>query len=177
MKVLAIAIMLTLSLNNAESQIRYNNVMYFEGTRVGTVKRDTVAAREALRVYMKQRPNQQIYGHVVSAGLSRSLQHLMIRCVVRTGNNPYPLGLVFATLRVESDEPATFSSRQLKSFYVAITDTLNANVTRTYVFQQYLDVVTNEASRMLWNHYRLSSNPSLFGWTFTPMSVRRLHNR
>ncbi len=175
MRVLAVVIMLTLSLSNAESQIRYNGITYFEGTRVETVRHDTVVARDALRVAMKQRPYEQIYSSVTAGGLSQDLRFLNIRCVIRTGNNP--LDRIFATLTVESDEPETFSTRQLKSFYVAITDTIPANETRTYVFKQYLDIVTDEASRMLWNYYRLSSSPELFNWTFTPVSVRRLRNR
>ena len=172
MRVLFIVVLL-MPLSNADAQILHNNILYFQGTQVEASKRDTVISRDALRVYTKERPNAQIYGYVTAGGLDRNnLQFLLIRCVVKTGREP--LRLVLARLSVEMDEPATFSSRGLKSFNVAITDTIPSNELRTYVFKQHLNTITDEAARILWNYYRLSSNPQSFGWTFTPVSVRRL---
>ena len=175
MQFLAFAGLLLLAVN-AYAQVQHNGVIYAQGTQVEASKRDTVISRDAFRVYAKQRPNALIHGYVTAGGLDRNnLQFLLIRCVVKTGKEP--LRLVLARLSVEMDEPATFSRRGLKSFNVAITDTLPANSTSTYVFKQHLDVVTNEGSRMLWNYYRHSSNPGLFGWTFTPVSVRQSRRR
>lgn len=172
MKVLALSGLLMLS-SNAYAQVQHNGVIYAEGTQVEASKRDTVISRDAFRVYTQDRPNALIHGYVTAGGLDRNnLQFLLIRCVVKTGREP--LRQVLARLSVEMDEPATFSSRGLKSFNVAITDTIQANEIRTYVFKQHLNTITDEAARILWNYYRLSSNPQSFGWTFTPMYVWRL---
>ena len=173
MKVLALSGLLLLLSSNTFAQVRHNGVLYAEGTKVRASKRDTVISRDALRVYEKDRPNALIHGYVTAGGLDRNnLQFLLIRCVVKTGRES--LRQVLARLSVEMDEPATFSSRGLKSFNVAITDTIPSNEMRTYLFKQHLNTVTDEASRILWNYYRLSSNPQAFGWTFTPLYVWRL---
>lgn len=171
MVILFIAVLIMLS-SNAYSQVQHNGVIYAEGTQVEASKRDTVISRDALRVYAKERPNALIHGYVTAGRLSQDLQFLLIRCVVKTGREP--LRLILARLSVEMDEPATFSSRGLKSFNVAITDTIPSNETRTYLFKKHLDTITDESSRILWNYYRLSSNPQAFGWTFEPIYVWRL---
>ena len=172
MRVLVIVVLL-IPLSNAEpADILHNNVLYAEGTQVKASRRDTVISRDALRVYTEQRPNALIHGYVTAGGLSRDLRFLNIRCAVKTGSET--LRLVLVRLSVEMDEPSTFSSRRLKSFNVAITDTIPSNETRTYLFKQHLDTITDEGARILWNYYRLSSNPQSFGWTFTPMYVWRL---
>lgn len=171
MRLLTIAI-IAISLTRAECDMLHNGVIYAEGTKVEASKRDTVISRDALRVYAKERPNALIHGYVTVGRLSRDLQFLLIRCVVKTGREP--LRLILARLRVEMDEPATFSRRGLKSFNVAITDTIPSNETRTYLFKKHLDTITDESSRVIWNYYRLSSNPQAFGWTFEPIYVWRL---
>ena len=173
MKVLALSGLLLLLSSNAFAQVLYNDVLYAQGAQVKASKRDTVVSRDALRVYERDRPNALINGYVTAGGLDRNnLQFLLIRCVVKTGIEP--LRQVLARLSVEMSEPASFGSRGLKSFNVAITDTIPSNELRTYVFKQHLNTITDEAARILWNYYRLSSNPQSFGWTFTPMYIWKL---
>ena len=158
----------------AYAQVQHNGVIYAQGTQVEASKRDTVISRDALRVYAEQRPNALIHGYVTAGGLDRhDMRFLLIRCVIRT--NDEPLSRVLGKLSLEMDDPAYFSSWGLKSLNVAITDTIPSNSMRTFVFRQYLNTVTDESDRIIWNHYRLSSNPSAFGWTFTPSYVWKLN--
>ena len=173
MQLLALSGLLFLLLGNAYAQVRFDGVIYAQGTQVQASKRDTVISRDAFRVYAKERPNALIHGYVTAGGLGNTLQFLLIRCVIRT--NDEPLSRVLARLSLEMDDPAYLSSWGLKSFNVAITDTIPSNELRTYVFKQHLNTVTDESARIIWNHYRLSSNPQAFGWTFTPTYVWKLN--
>ncbi len=172
MQLLALSGLLLLLSSNAYAQILYDGLLYAQGTQVQASKRDTVISRDALRVYSKDSPNALIHGYVTAGGLSKDLQFLLIRCVVKTGREP--LRQVLASLSLEMNEPATLSSRGLRTFNVAITDTIPSNELRTYVFRQHLNTVMDEADRIIWNYYRLSSNPQAFGWTFTPLYVWKL---
>lgn len=172
MKRLTIVTITTMLFGSAECDMLHNGVIYTEGTQIEASKRDTVISRDALRVYAKERPNALIHGYVTAGRLSRDLQFLLIRCVVKTGRES--LRLILAELTVEMDEPATFNRQGLKSFNVAITDTIPSNEMRTYLFKKHLDTITDVSSRILWNHYRLSSNPQAFGWKFEPAYVWRL---
>ena len=174
MKVLALSGLLLLLSSNAFAQVRHNGVLYAEGTKVRASKRDTVISRDALRVYEKDRPNALIHGYVTAGGLDRNnLQFLLIRCVVKTSREP--LRQVLASLSLEMNEPATLSSRGLRIFNVVIRDTIPSNELRVYVFRQHLNTVMDEADRIIWNYYRLSSNPQAFGWTFSPEYVWKLY--
>ena len=173
MQLLALSGLLLLLVSNAYAQVRYDGSYYAQGTQVQASKRDTVISRDALRVYSKDSPNALIHGYVTAGGLSKDLQFLLIRCVIKTGRES--LSKVLARLSVEMDEPASFGSSGLKSFNVAITDTIPSNQLRTYVFRQHLNTVMDEADRIIWNYYRLSSNPQAFGWTFSPEYVWKLY--
>lgn len=74
--------------------------------------------------------NEDIYGCVTAGGLSKSLRHLIIRCVVRNGDKP--LSLVYARLSVDMYDPEYFDYHRMRTFYVAITDTIAANETRIF---------------------------------------------
>lgn len=126
---------------------------------------------------MKQRPNGQIYGYVTAVSVSKSLRHLLIRCVIH--NKDSPISRVLGNLTVEYYDPASFEYSYFKTFYVAIDDTIAANETRTYVFQQYIDFLeasNNYGLQMLWNWHRHTSDTGSFRWTFEPSYVRILHN-
>ncbi len=174
MQLLALSGLLILLSSNAYAQVLYDDVIYAQGTQVKASKSDTVISRDALRVYEKDRPNALIHGYVTASGLDRNnLQFLLIRCVVKTGRES--LRRILARLVVEYYDAEYFSYWQLDTFNIAITDTIPSNETRTYLFKQYLDVMNNTGSQMLWNYYRQSSNPELFRWTFETVFVRRIN--
>ena len=172
MKVLALSGLLML-FGNAYAQVLHDGDLYSIGTRVKTVRSDTILSRDALRVNAKERPNAPVFGHIVGARLSSSLRHLEIRCTVKTGKDD--LRLVLARLVVESYDPEYLSYWQLETFNIAIVDTIPSNETRAYLFKHYLDIMNNTGSQMLWNYYRQSSNPKSFRWLFEPVFVRRIN--
>ncbi len=174
MKLLTVAIVILASLSIADALIRYNGKLHFVGEKVETTERDLKLSSEYFREYMKQRPNEDIYGFVTAGGLSKSLRHLIIRCVIRNGDDP--LKLVFARLSVDMYDPVNFDYRRMRTFYVAITDTIGANEVRTYLFTQPLNPIDSQ-DMVLFNYYRNHSNPALFRWTFSPSSVRRISVR
>lgn len=180
MRLLTIAIIITISLNNAECDILHNDVLYFVGERVETTERDTIVSREPLKAYMKQRPNGRIYGYVTGVSVSKSRRHLLIRCVVR--NKDSPISRVLGSLSVEYYNPssgyyksASLDYIEFKTFNVAIDDTIASNETRVYMFKQFIDFLeasNNYGLQMLWNHHRLTSDTGSFRWTFEPSYIR-----
>lgn len=171
MRILIVAVVIGLPLGDARSQILHDDVLYIQGKQMQAVKSDTILSRDALRLYEKDRPNAPVFGYIVGARLSKDLQFLNIRCVVKTGREP--LRQVLARLVVESYDSEYFSYWQLDTFNIAIVDTIPSNEIRTYIFKHHLDVLRNTGSQMVWNHYRQSSNPKSFRWLFEPVFIRR----
>ena len=174
MRILTIAILVIVLFSISDALIRFRGELYHIGKKVETTERDIKLSQKYFREYMKQRPNEDIYGYVTAGGVSKGLRHLVIRCIVRNGEKP--LSRVFARLTVDMYDPEYFDYRRMRNFYVAITDTLRSNETRTFLFTQPLNPIDSQ-DMVLFSHYRNHNNPALFRWTFTPSSVRRFRGK
>ena len=166
-----ILIVLILTVGAYGASIYYRGDSYTIGNRVETTEQDTKVSGKHLKGLQERYPKRQVYGVVTS--VSSEGWFLLIRCVVKTRDRP--VREVLAELDVESYNPASSNYRRVKSFNIAISDTIPANDMRTYVFRKHISII--EASndpglQMLWNRHLRIDDTGSFRWTFDVRRIR-----
>ena len=172
MRTILILLILTMSIeleatdNKEPIFIEFRDEIYSTGKLVETTEQDIKASEKILKILQRTNPRDKIDGVVTS--VSSEGWFLLIRCLVKTRDSP--VKRVLAELDVSSD-------RHIKSFNVAIEDTLLANSIRTYLFRKHVSIIEASSDRglqRLWNWHLRYDRAGSFRWTFAPVSVKRL---
>lgn len=159
-----ILLLLTIVTGAYGESIYYQDELYTVGNRIETTARDTTIFEKQFRGLQEVDPNKQVYG-VVTA-VSSEGWFLLIRCVVKARDRP--TRQILAELDVESN-------RHIKSFNVAIEDTLLANSIRTYIFRKHVSIIevgNDQGLQRLWNWHLRYDNAGSFKWTFNERRIR-----